>query len=321
MKIWQESLETDICIRNTGDARIVNLLIYSFSVPTIACENNEKVEDVCGRSCKCQDGNHISCYRVRKEFTKMSVEERIRFIKAFKLASSDARYTGEYDKITNIHLRIPSKLLHHMPQIFLPWHRWYLLEFENFLRQIDCRITIPYWNWSKDAEHWTRGSNMEDTWNPGPHGLGGNGVLPDNCVIEGPFQKGEFWLPQAAGGGCLKRNFNNSCNPPNADYAQNLVIQENFTVFEKTIREIFHSKFHDCVGESMYCFMTAAYTPEFWLHHGFIDKLWAEWQKKKGNKFDYYPEISFIMPGSDRFPWEYLDVDQLPGDVRVLYED
>ena len=119
----------------------------------------------------------------------------------------------------------------------------------------------------------------------------------------------------------MKRNFNNSCNPPNADYAQNLVIQENFTVFEKTIREIFHSKFHDCVGESMYCFLTAAYTPEFWLHHGFIDKLWADWQKKKGNKFEYYPEISFIMPGSDRFPWEYLDVDQLPGDVRVLYED
>lgn len=31
---------------------------------------------------------------------------------------------------------------------FLPWHRWYLLQMENLFRRIDCRVTVPYWDWS-----------------------------------------------------------------------------------------------------------------------------------------------------------------------------
>ena len=25
-----------------------------------------------------------------------------------------------------------------------------MVEFENLLRRIDCRVTIPYWNWTKN---------------------------------------------------------------------------------------------------------------------------------------------------------------------------
>ena len=136
------------------------------------CEDNKSVKDICDRRCKCKNGKLDSCYRVRKEFTKMSLGERTRFIKAFKMVSSDPRYTREHERIGNVHTVIPSM------ETFFPWHRWYTLELENLLRQIDCRITIPYWDWSEDAEHWTRGSEIEDTWNEGPHGLGGNGVFP-----------------------------------------------------------------------------------------------------------------------------------------------
>ena len=285
------------------------------------CEDKERIKDECDRTCECQDGDLVSCYRVRKEFTTMSLSDRKRFIDMLKLVSSDPRYRSEYDRLTTLHSRVPSQFLHHMPHIFLPWHRWFLLEFENFLRQIDCRITIPYWDWSKDAEHWTRGCNIRDVWSPGPQGIGGDGVLPDRCVMDGPFKQGQFKLPWSVGGNCLKREFNLSCSLPNLEDAQNLIRIEAFDIFEQTVRESFHTKFHDCVGGHMGVHPTASFTPEFWLHHSFIDKLWADWQGKgTENKFHYYTNIIFTMTGSERFPWEYLDLDNLPGGVKVLYD-
>ena len=286
------------------------------------CEDNKHITDECNRKCKCHDGSLVNCYRVRKEFTAMSVGGRRRFIEVLKLASSDPRYRSDYERLMTLHSRIPSNLLHHMPQIFLPWHRWYLLKFENFLRQIDCRITIPYWDWSKDAEHWTRGSSTRDVWNPASHGLGGDGVLPNKCVIDGPFRESQFTLAWSVGGGCLKRAFNLSCNLPNLEDAHNLIALNDFHIFEHTIREGFHTKFHDCVGGHMGYHMPASFTPEFWLHHGFIDKLWADWQDKgAAYKFQYFINISFTMPGSEEFPWEYLDADYLPDGVKVHYEN
>ena len=72
-------------------------------------------------------------------------------------------------------------------------------------------------------------------WNPGPHGLEGNGVSPFNCVMDGSFKKGEYSLPQSAGGNCLKRHFNYSCNLPNAEQAKKLLTEANYTVFRDTI--------------------------------------------------------------------------------------
>ena len=123
----------------------------------------------------------------------MSFEERIRFIKAFKLLSSDPRYIRDYEKLGKLHTVVSQM------KNFFPWHRWYVLELEDLHRQIDCRVTIAYRDWIKDAAHWTRGTEIEDTWNPGPHGLGGNGVSPFDCVMDGPFKKSEYSLPQSAG--------------------------------------------------------------------------------------------------------------------------
>ena len=111
----------------------------------MTCEDNKTVRDICERKCECKSGKLVSCYRVRKEFTRMSFEERIRFIKAFKLLSSDPRYIRDYEKLGKLHTVVPQL------KNFFPWHRWYVLELENLLRQIDCRVTIPYRDWIKDA--------------------------------------------------------------------------------------------------------------------------------------------------------------------------
>ena len=269
----------------------------------------------------CYEGELLFCHRIRKEFTAMNVEERQRFVQALRTAATNPVYRAEYRRLARIHSRMPSKLLHHMPQIFLPWHRWYLLEFENFLRQIDCRITIPYWDWSKDTRHWARKTEARDVWNAGPHGLGGDGILPHGCVLEGPFREGVFFIPETIGEDCLKRNFNLSCSLPSREQIQEKANEENFTAFENFIRDRIHPALHDCVGGHMLKHHSASFTPEFWIHHSFVDKIWADWQMKRGNRtFVYFTSVSFEMPMSERFPWELLDNHGLPGDVRVTYE-
>ena len=208
-----------------------------------------------------------------------------------------------------------------MAQIFLPWHRWYLLEFENFLRQIDCRITISYLDWSMDSEHWARGTEKSDVWSPMPHSLGGDGQLPQGCVTDGPFKEGIFYFPETIGYGCLKRNFNLSCFPPSKDQIENAINNSSFTVFEKFIGDKIHPSFHDCVDGQMLKHHSASFTPEFWIHHSFVDKLWTAWQTKNyKQKFEYFTSISFEMPLTERYPGELLDNDGLAGDVRVSYE-
>ena len=301
--------------------RITRLYLNFFLLGlSIACVEKKNIKDTCDRNCVCLNGDLVTCARVRKEFTKMSLEERTRFINAFKLVSTDPRYKDDYRKLTTMYSNIPKDIINHDTSVFLPWYRGYLLELENMLRQIDCRITIPYWDWSKDAAHWTRGSEIEDVWNSGPHGLGGNGILPVMCVMDGPFKEGEFSIPWYAKGGCLKRDFSQSCNLPNTEYVEALQHQE-FLTFEKSTREVIHSSFQECVGGSMDSTLTSTYTPEFWLHHAFIDKVWMKWKGKGSSDLEYYRHLTFKLPGFDKFPWEYAIGTVLPGDVSVQYEE
>lgn len=79
----------------------------------------------------------------------------------------------------------------HTEDYFLPWHRWYMLAFENMIREVDCRVTIPYWDWA----FWSNVSwkNNIHIWNSHDYGLGGNGDPEKGyCVQDGPFKEGIF---------------------------------------------------------------------------------------------------------------------------------
>lgn len=41
----------------------------------------------------------------------------------------------------------------HDSEKFLPWHRWFLYFYETALQQYNRKVTIPYWNWARDARN------------------------------------------------------------------------------------------------------------------------------------------------------------------------
>ena len=120
------------------------------------------------------------------------------------MVSTTEPFRRRYDYMVRLHQTLFRKV--HVEQQFFPWHRWYLLEFENLLRRADPRVTIPYWDWSLTSQRlWENGVN--DVWNDYPWGLGGNGSGPYGCVEKGPFNKNVWRLSRKSGGGCLRRNF------------------------------------------------------------------------------------------------------------------
>lgn len=298
---------------------------YDKKTAPAGCKEGSYMLNRCEERCECKNGKLINCFRVRKEFTRMDIKERKRYINAYKTASVNARFKQDYERLVAVHINVPSDVLHETPLIFFPWHRWFLVQFENVLRRIDCRVTLPYWDWSRVAHHWWRGTKYYDIWNPGPHGMGGDGNGWDGCVEDGPFSEDKWNLLKVSGGGCLQRNFQYTALTGNTQHARRTLSLplKDFLQFEDTVRGVYHNELHNSIRGTMGSSETASNAPEMILHHSFLDKLWVEWQKK-GQQYvkAYYPDLpSKNMPGSNYSASQWLDSNNLPGHVKVLYED
>ncbi|XP_031565456.1 uncharacterized protein LOC116300685 [Actinia tenebrosa] len=293
-----------------------------------SCSTTGTVYDECRRRCRCSNGQMIDCYRVRKEFTSMTLEERRLYIHALKTVSSLQPYKRMYDTLTTYH-PLWFKGVHRL-KYFFPWHRWYILIFENFLRQVDCRVTVPYWDWSRAVSKGAlfRASYIRDVWHPGPHALGGDGTKYDLCVQNGPFRKDSWFvyliLKNKSKPTCLTREFN-TCYSQYLFNAQNVsklfqLPLHKFRVFEKKVRRAMHDQFHNAIGGVM-SLEESANAPEFWFHHGYLDKLWADWQKR-GPKFkhQYYHGVTTNFPGTKiRGSW-FIDLSRQPFCVKVVHD-
>lgn len=66
----------------------------------------------------------------------------------------------------------------------------------------------------------------------------------------------------------------------------------------------------------------ASNAPEVIPHHSFLDKIWHHWQRKGDDyKYVFYPSIPDKLPMLEYYGWQWLDSENLPGGVKVTYED
>lgn len=69
------------------------------------------------------------------------------------------------------------------------------------------------------------------------------------------------------------------------------------------------------------CTDNAAVTPEFFLHHGMIDKTWADWQSRSDKCKKAYLNVPGKIFNTTCTLQELIDLNKLPGDVRVTYQE
>ena len=188
----------------------------------------------------------------RKSASSMSSAEQTRFKNAVNTLLANP--TNPYGKLVGIHGDMSHR--QHGPtaigtQRFLPWHRVYLLRFEEMLKAIDPALFIPYWDWTttRAVPTWIR-------------------TLKPTVFIPG------------MGTVVVKRN----TSIPATKNVTTIMNSTEFTPFTDRLENGPHGQVHVEVGfvngvrEAMADIMISPADPLFWLHHAQIDRLWSQWQ-------------------------------------------
>ncbi|MFC8594004.1 grixazone synthase [Streptomyces atroolivaceus] len=269
---------------------------------------------------------------VRKNHLNMTAEEKRRFVHAVR----EIKRRGIYDRFVDLHIRVNStdyldketgKRLGHVNPGFLPWHRQYLLKFEQALQQVDRRVTLPYWDWTVD--------HGEDSPLWDENFMGGNGRPGDRRVMTGPFARDNGWklnisvIPEgpehpALNGhythddrdylvrdfgtltpnlptpleleqtldlpvyDCPPWNHTSGGTPPYESFRNHL---EGYTKFawEAQVGKL-HGAAHVWTGGHM-MYIGSPNDPVFFLNHCMIDRCWALWQERHPDVPHYLPVV------------------------------
>jgi tyrosinase len=312
--------------------------------------------------------------RQRKNVKELTAQEKQDYVDAvLKLKSTPSPYNSSlnwYDQFVAFHKQVyehkipdgtyqpdasqsedaPSYEIGHKSPTFLPWHRKFLLMYEQALREVSGKdISLPYWDWTDEAS--TRAVFSK-------HFMGTGGVKEEGyAVLDGPFRKGAWEVKVFPVDAITKEEITTSYlvrstlwvdSPfelPTATEMEACLELEPYDVApwndqvsgDKSFRSCLegwshgqgdsgnhmHNGTHVWVGGipqdggqtvmgSMAAFDTSPNDPAFFLHHANVDRIWARWQQRHG--------ISYI-PGDGRKGWNPQDslfpFDQHPDDPRV----
>jgi tyrosinase len=255
--------------------------------------------------------------KLRKNIRSLTTDEKTKLVAAFL----QLKRSGQYDEYVHHHhhVMVPTVMPYepndpnyrngaHRGPSFLPWHREFLLQVEDDLQTIDPAITIPYWDWTQDAADPQNSPVWADNF------MGGNGVKNDDWrVASGPFahSKGQWPVPSYPDddlpGPGLKRQFgiNASSLPTPGDlqvamreslydtppydsgpYTRGFRNRLEGWITQRGDPQVttpgsqLHNRVHLWIGGNMLP-MTSPDDPVFFLHHCFIDKVWADWQAQR----------------------------------------
>ena len=151
---------------------------------------------------------------------------------------------------------------------FLPWHRQYVLEFEQICRDLsgDPDFALPYWNWtatrSIPAPFW-EGTLLDTT-----RAIGRNdeisGQFVGRRVIDRVLRKNDFELFAS-----FRPDGQNNTDP----------VWQRAGGGKSLLERTPHDQVHVWINGNMVTLMSPL-DPIFWLHHCNIDRLWAEWNAR-----------------------------------------
>jgi tyrosinase len=232
---------------------------------------------------------------VRREIRDLSAAERTKLFNAIKKLNSGARPTV-WDKYASYHVQ--GQGVFHGGPMFLPWHRMMLWRIEQDLRKADPTVALAYWDWSLDYNEPHKSPVLTDAF------LGGDSQ--GGCIKAGPFANWQVSVPTPH---CLTRKYANGAQgiPPfTSDVVLGAIIDQagEYEDFRQQIESVPHSMAHNGIGGDLGT-MQSPNDPAFYFHHGFIDKLWYDWQQQDSSRLkEYY--------GVNRNGQKAKITDQLP---------
>lgn len=214
---------------------------------------------------------------LRKNYRNLTGAERDRFVRALY----HVKKSGLIDQFARMHER---HFFHgiHRSSHFPPWHREMLLRFERKLQEFHPDVTVPYWDSTVDR------SPSDPLW--------------DKNFL-GQFDS-EWNLKRAFGAA-------SGSSLPTQQQVQANQGRSSYDSFWRELEDPIHNMPHRWVGGVMGDVASPG-DPVFYLHHCWIDMLWARWQRA-------HPGTPFVSSGAgaglndplmewpDRTPADVLD--------------
>jgi tyrosinase len=157
---------------------------------------------------------------------------------------------------------------------FLPWHRAYILAFENICREFSGKpdFALPYWDWTTDREFpaaFAAGDRNSNPLNHARPGVDAGFRLADDMVG-----------PQVISRIMLSPDFEafGNTRPRGQDSAAAQWQQRPGSSTELEFNP--HNSVHNAVGGNMAMVPLASRDPVFFLHHANVDRLWSAWNRR-----------------------------------------
>ena len=283
------------------------------------CQGSGTVFDQCGRRCSCSNGTLSACSRVRLDFLSLSVDERKRYLNTVKLVSTDSFYKPRYEyiikKFEDFH--DTDAFSNNPAGQFYPWLRFYLIEYENLLKSVDCRITVPFWDWTSAPTMPFNTSYFDNE-----IGFGNMVDSTTLCVTTGPFRESVWQVTPSAGGECLRRELDVSKSFPIAALInEDILVQpaSEFSTVFNLLKFLVYDTVRCFVGGQM-CSSDAPNDPAFLLLVSRVDAIFDQWQRSgDGRESVRYGSDNTTLVCANLPVSAYSSNLQLPNGVAVEY--
>jgi hypothetical protein len=209
--------------------------------------------------------------RQRKEIRNLTSVELSYFNKNFVSLYNNT----DFKNFVKLHSDL-FPLIHNTP-IFLPFHRLYLQEFED--RFMNNSFGVPWIDWGIDAKNVSGSIVFTSDY------FGSNDQ--DGKIINSVFSNTSIAFPENE---MLKRKVD-IISGYTEQIRQNIINKTpGFSNFSKTLEIGIHGLYHSKLTFTM----NTVYSPNeplFFLHHGFIDKLWNEWQTHMNDNLNFDSDL------------------------------